>query len=538
MTVARIAIGHRTRSLLVALALPGGLAVALAPAGASGSTAAGFSGPSEKTPIQCSETPTGQWPEPEGLSRAGACLIQGVGGLTIAPKVVRAGETITATMTDVGQAEERQEAKWGWSGFVGDVGGGRSISGCGEKSASCTVRASAQAASNTWEVFSHAVGFGGLFGGTSYSSDYFNVVSCGALLSGAVTEVGGPHRQPAVGVRVQARGSGGVHTAETGGGGAYSLCLTKGRYEVTVPGKHARPRSRTISLTGDRSGVDFKTGCLGSPTFKLVRVHITASTFFGFEGKHWDTADCGPVSVTAATQTGATPLKSFHSSSFKGRIDVKGRACGLKLYAQQQNGREREVTDTLGPNIHAAVVLADPGPTPSGEVLFPGDLLCRSDVGAQATAFEDGTFTAQNVSAAAQSLGQHLLEIQGAANTILADPAGKVAVAGVSGEGVDPGQVGAIVSGIASTSGVAALTSSAGDETISSRAVSGGSVTIAGNLTLAGGVVAVKGDLTVSGSISGTGAVIATGNITASGGAMFQSDDKYGLVAGGRLNLP
>ncbi len=534
----RIAICRRRRSLLAASALPAGLAAALMLSSATSSAAGGLAGPAEKTPIQCSETPTGQWPEPEGLSRAGACLIQGVGGLAIAPKVVRAGEAITATMTNVGQAEERQEAKWGWSGFVGDVGGGHAISGCGEKSTSCTVRASAQAASSTWEVFSHAVGFGGIFAGTSYSSDYFNVVSCGALLSGAVTEVGGPHSQPAAGVRVQAKGPGGAHNAETDSNGAYSLCLTKGHYRVTLPGKHARPRSRTVSLRGDRSGVNFTTGCLGSPTFKLVRVHITNNTFFGFEGKHWDTADCGPVSVTAATQAGATPLKRFDSSNFKGRIDVKGRACGLKLFAQQDNGREREVQDNLGPNIHAAVVLADPGPTPSGEVLFPGDLLCQSDVAAQAAAFESGNFAAADVSAVAQTLGQHLLEIQGAGNTILADSAGKVAVVGVSGEKVDPGQVASIVSGIANAPGASSFASAAGNETIGNSAVSNGSVTIGGNLTLTNGIVAVKGDLTVSGTISGTGAVIATGTITATGGVNLQSDDKYGLVAGGTLGLP
>lgn len=504
--------------------------------GIGASPSGALSGPSEKAPVNCSETPTGQWPEPEGLVRSGACLIQGVGGLTISPKVVEAGEPITASMTNVGQAEERQEAKWGWSGFAGEVGGGHVISGCGEKSSSCTVRASAQAASTGgWEVFSHAVSYGGIFGGTSYSSDYFDVSSCGAALSGEVRSVGGRNVQPAAGVRVQARGPAGTHSTATDSGGEYSFCLAKGRYTVTLPGKHARPRARRISLTHDTGGVDFSTGCVGSPTFKLLRVHITHTTFFGFEGRNWDTADCGPVSVTATTQTGATPLRSFDTSSFKGRIDVKGRACGLKLFAQQQDGREREVQDTLGPNIHAVVVLADSGITPSGEALFPGDLLCRSDVGAQADAFASGSFSAADVTATAQTLGQHLLEIEGGQDTILADAAGKVAVSGVSGEGVAPGEVGALVAQRESTT---RLTGASGNVTVTGPQSSSGSVAIGGNLTLDNGIVAVKGDLNVGGSITGSGAVIVTGNITANGGAMLESDATYGLVAGGKLKLP
>ncbi|MDE3069816.1 MAG: hypothetical protein KGJ43_03715, partial [Acidobacteriota bacterium] len=50
------------------------IAIPLGPASTGGQASAALAGPSEKPPVKCSETPTGQWPEPEGLFRSGACL--------------------------------------------------------------------------------------------------------------------------------------------------------------------------------------------------------------------------------------------------------------------------------------------------------------------------------------------------------------------------------------------------------------------------------------------------------------------------------
>lgn len=241
-----------TRAVLGAL-LALALSCALAP---SASDAAGVP-PSESPPIKCSETETGWWPEPEGLYRSGACLIQGVGGLTIAPQVVAVGEPITASMASVGEAEKFQEAKWGWEGFVSEVGGGHVLSGCGEKSASCTVEASPNAAQGTWEVFSHAVSYGGIFAGTSYSSEYFIIEGAASTIAGAVV---GPKQEGISGATVTVTGTESNGEAVnrrivTGAGGAYSLVVQPGSYTVAPTGTPA----------GQPAGGEYKViGCSGS----------------------------------------------------------------------------------------------------------------------------------------------------------------------------------------------------------------------------------------------------------------------------------
>jgi hypothetical protein len=219
----------------------------------SASHAAGAA-PSEAPPVKCSETPTGQWPEPEGLYRGGACLIQGYGGLTISPRVVAVGEPITAAVT--GTPTPPPEATWGWTGFVAEVGGGHVLSGCGANSGSCTVEASSGAVSNTWEVFSHGVSYPGIFAGTSYSSEYFIVEGGGGTITGSVTS---PSHKGLAGVTVTITGTSSSgqavsDSATTAADGAFSQSVAEGSYTVaptgTPPGQPAGGEYRVLGCPG------------------------------------------------------------------------------------------------------------------------------------------------------------------------------------------------------------------------------------------------------------------------------------------------
>jgi hypothetical protein len=238
----------------------------------------------------------------------------------------------------------------------------------------------------------------------------------------------------------------------------------------------------------------------------------------------------------------AIPAGTFDKSDFSAKITVNGRLCGVRLYAdQQQTGRQRQASFGSEFVKTVVVVLADPGTTPSGDQLFPGDYLCKDEVGAYSGTLASGQLTAQLVSEVAGTLGQRLLDLQSTQNGgggWLADPSGKVAVFGESAERVAPATISAI--GAKFTAGVSPQQlppQNSGDLKITGIATASTSVTVAGNLTVDNGVVYINGDLTVGGSILGTGAVVVSGSISAAG-AGLSSDDVYGLVAGGSLDLP
>lgn len=286
---------------------------------------------------------------------------------------------------------------------------------------------------------------------------------------------------------------------------------------MSVVGRPAQPASHSISLTRNMSGVDFLTGCVGTPSFTMTRHRHGKTTVIDYDGDNWDTAGCGAVTVTAYAERGAVPIHTYQQSSFTGQLKINGRICGLELHADQPNGRTRTAGYMTGNHVEANVQLADPGTTPSGEQLLPGDALCKSDVGGAAAAIDSGQLSGGIVSSVALILGQNLLELQNtrSGNVFLADAAGKVAVQGVSAEGVPSGQIAADEAALAGSANAQALPATVnGDENLSGFGTVGSSATI-----------------------TGTGAVLVTGNITAAD-ATFSTDDMYGLIAGGQLNLP
>ena len=145
-----------------------------------------------------------QFPGP-GLYPTGGCLVQGAGGLTIEPKVVRVGESLTATISEPPAAAH---ATWDWGNFAATAGfGSKHLHGCMPQDTSCTVQASARAVSDVWETYMHGVNTNVIpcCGGLSVSSDYFIVNDSLFRVSGTVTDTDGT---PAPGVRVTIAGNG------------------------------------------------------------------------------------------------------------------------------------------------------------------------------------------------------------------------------------------------------------------------------------------------------------------------------------------
>ncbi|HTW98864.1 MAG TPA: hypothetical protein VMD59_08815 [Acidimicrobiales bacterium] len=183
-----------------------------------------------------------------------------MGGLSIEPKVVHVGQDITATTgADPGQDT------WSWHLFVGEVGGGKAVSGCGADEASCTVKASSRATSGTWELFGEGIVIPFLGGtGTSSSSDYFIINDDLYGVSGIVTGITGKGID---GATVDISGAGSAVTASNG---SYVKLVHRGTYVVSVdkksvvatvcqPGSRASPSACRLPVSTGGAEADFTT---------------------------------------------------------------------------------------------------------------------------------------------------------------------------------------------------------------------------------------------------------------------------------------
>lgn len=489
-------------------------------------------------PPDCGDDPTIQAAGGEpvaglaGPAPAG-CLIQSwAATFSLSPHVLHVRDEVTAKVTTSGKLPG---TGWSWSNFTAEMQAGlEHRRHCEDNAPTCTVRVGPDVPEGRYQVY--VEGLATPLGG-AVSSDYFVVDNNLFELSGKVEHQNEGTRTPASGVRVQVSGRNGRRDVSTGANGAYSFVLDKGSYHVTVVGEEAQPSSRDVMLDSNVDGVDFLTGCVGRPTFQVVHVKHGDTTTIGYEGGSWDVAGCGPVTVTVSGERG--PISelgsTYDSDHFKSVFNVKGRICGADFAAQQQrSGRILKASFSKGHSTPARVVFADPTLDSDGEDLFPGDVLCAQDVGSQLAAIDSGGPV--DVSEIAQRLGLRLLEIGTPGGMFLADAAGKVHVAGQSAQ--HSSEAASILAGAAASGNPSKLpATAAGDTTVSGFAQSPGPYTVSGNLTLSSGVLLIHGDLTVSGTITGTGAVIVTGNITAAG-VTLESDDQYGLIAGGRFNLP
>lgn len=523
----------RSRRRLAAL-----VALASAPLWLPVTTVLGAASSPGPVPPDCASDPTiqaaGGEPTPglAGAAPAG-CLIQSwAATFSLSPHVLHVGQQVTATVSPTGKLPG---TGWSWSNFTAEMQAGlRHHRHCGDNVTTCAVTVGPDVPEGQYQVY--VQGLATPLGG-AVSSDYFVVDNNLFQLSGRVEYQAAGTRTPAADVQVQVSGAhGGRQDASTDSSGTYSFVLNRGRYHVTVVGKEAQPSSRDVSLDSNLSGVDFLTGCVGAPTFQVVHVEQGGVTTFGYLGKSWDVSGCGPVTVTVAGEKGpiAELLRTYNTDDFKAVFHGKGRICGADFFArQQQSGRELKAGWTNGHSTAARVIFADPTLDSHGDELFPGDVLCEQEVGSQLAAINSGGQV--DVSEIAKVLGLHLLEIAAPGGAFLGDAAGKVQVSGQSAQ--HSSEAASIIDELATGNPSKLSGSASGDTSVSGFAQSTGSYTVNGNLTLTNGVLLIGGDLTVTGTISGTGAVIATGNITAAG-ARLESDDQYGLIAGGSLNLP
>src|ERR1700689_5446167 len=119
-------------------------------------------------PAGAIETPLPGDPPPYcGAYYPGNCLITtGNGGLTISPKIVRAGGELTGNITNR-CSENNTPCPVGWSGMLAV---GKRVHGCEDKDSVCVVKIPRSADSSAYQVINITVTSGV---GDGYSSDSF-----------------------------------------------------------------------------------------------------------------------------------------------------------------------------------------------------------------------------------------------------------------------------------------------------------------------------------------------------------------------------
>lgn len=297
--------------------------------------------------------------------------------------------------------------------------------------------------------------------------------------------------------------------------------------------------------------------CEGNPTLTLDHERVGHDTLVKYEGRDWDVADCGAVTISDTSGQGSPAIATESRSNFSGEFTLKGhRVCGVTLVASQAPpNRSVQAHWTDGRPLPLSIVLAQPGSTPDGDPLVSGDVLCEDDVPPDVAAHaRAGKIGPGDVATIASALGQQLLElyVQGAgANYVMSDPTSKVGVVGLSIQGASAGLFEAVQDELDSNSLLQTVasptpaTTANGDVLLSGESIVPGPLIIPGNLNIQDGILYVQGDLQVGGSILGRGTIYATGSITAAGADLWgleQTDEsgyhQTALVALGDLDLP
>ncbi|MDE3069377.1 MAG: hypothetical protein KGJ43_01475 [Acidobacteriota bacterium] len=318
--------------------------------------------------------------------------------------------------------------------------------------------------------------------------------------------------------------------------------VTTCKFKVTAP--TGTPRNRYIqgciagsSTFGEWDSCDYYAvvpKCHGHPTFKLTYKRLRAATLVRFQGRGWDTKDCGAVSLSATPNGGV--LAAYGTPSFHGKYLVTGsKICGVDLYARQAPNTLRKASFSLGRALPLEVTFLRPAPltTKDGTTIDPGFMLCENDI--PRSGMGSGV-TGYNQFAA--SIGAELVGLRNGTTDYLVDAAGKVNITGLSVER-EPGLVSSVGTNVVTSPTTTTLNSvlAAGGEPLHGFLRTLADLEVNGDLTLNGAELYVPGNLTVTGTINGSGAIFVGGNVTA-GGVTLQSPGAYALVAGGRLNLP
>jgi hypothetical protein len=168
------------------------------------------------------------------------CLIQTRnGGFALSSHVVRAGHTLTGTVSNRCLYKEGTEPCPIYWGYMQDAG--KRVSGCHTKDVTCTVKIRKNSPSTAYYVINVGITSDQ---GTGYSSDYYAVVGEGqAVITGKIRN---KERLPVAGADVAMFGGShktGNYVAQSGPDGVYAADVNAGRYRVWPSGKSLSHRT-------------------------------------------------------------------------------------------------------------------------------------------------------------------------------------------------------------------------------------------------------------------------------------------------------
>jgi hypothetical protein len=182
----------------------------------------------------------GPVPPPSCVTWPSQCLIQTRnGGFALSSNVVRAGHTLTGTVTNRCLYRDGTAPCPIYWGYMLDAG--KRVSGCRERDATCTVKVPKRAPSSAHDVINVGITSDQ---GTGWSSDYYAIVGHDqAVITGKILN---KERQPVGGADVAMFGSGRRaenYVAESGPDGVYAADVRAGRYRVWPSGRSLSHRT-------------------------------------------------------------------------------------------------------------------------------------------------------------------------------------------------------------------------------------------------------------------------------------------------------
>jgi hypothetical protein len=195
--------------------------------------------------------PPGDPPPVCGAYYPGDCLITTRnGGLTLSPKIVRAGEDLSGTITNrctVGDGNNNPcPVGWGAMTVLGKV-----KSGCKADDSHCVVKIAKNEGSSDYTALNVTVTN---VQGAGYSSDYYAIVGRHqAVVEGTVANKD-KTGQPGVNVAINGRGRGPFYEAVTGQDGHYAADVDAGHYRVFPEAKSVGARGK-IKFSPDKTDV-------------------------------------------------------------------------------------------------------------------------------------------------------------------------------------------------------------------------------------------------------------------------------------------
>jgi hypothetical protein len=209
--------------------------------------------------------PPGDPPPVCGAYYPGDCLITTRnGGLTLSPKIVRAGEDLTGTITNrctIGYGNNDPcPVGWGALTVLGKV-----KHGCKDKDSTCVVKIAKDEGSSDYTALNVTVSSAQ---GAGYSSDYYAIVGRHqAVVEGKIANKDDTGA-PGVNVAINGAGRGPFYEAVTGQDGHYAADVKAGHYRVFPEAKSVGARGK-IKFSPDKTDVHAPPNGKATANFEL-----------------------------------------------------------------------------------------------------------------------------------------------------------------------------------------------------------------------------------------------------------------------------